>query len=74
MCVTKGGVVVMDVIWRRLCVSMFEMSFICSELDTGATSEAGNSSSEWLSLKPCCALHVVCDVWKKALLQSFGND
>ena len=33
----KGGIVVMDVIWCRLCVSM-----IYSELGKGATSEARN--------------------------------
>ena len=32
----KGGIVVMDVIWRRLCLCI-----ICSELGTGATSEVG---------------------------------
>ena len=31
----RGGIVVIDVIWRRLCVNM-----ICSELGKGATSEA----------------------------------
>ena len=37
-----GGIVVMDVIWRRLCVSMICGREICfSELGKGATSEAG---------------------------------
>ena len=32
---------VMDVFWRRLCVSMIEEGrFVCSELGKGATSEA----------------------------------
>ena len=38
----RGGIVVMDVIWRRLCVNMIEEGcFICYELGKGATSEAG---------------------------------
>ena len=45
MCVCgcyRGGIVVMDVIWRRPCVSMIrEGRFIYSELSKGATSEAG---------------------------------
>ena len=40
----RGGIVVMDVFWRRLCVSMiWEGRFVCSELGKGATSEAGKS-------------------------------
>ena len=35
----RGGIVVMDVFWRRLCVSMIYLS----ELGKGATSEAGKS-------------------------------
>ena len=39
---------VMDVFWRRLCVSMIwtrnqEWRFVCSELGKGATGEAGKS-------------------------------
>ena len=40
---------VMDVIWRRPCVSMIrEGRFVYSELSKGATSEAGCISSELL--------------------------
>ena len=35
---------VMDVFWRRLCVSRFEEGlFICSELGKGATGETGET-------------------------------
>ena len=38
----REGIVVMDVIWRRLCVNMIlGRLFTCSELDKGATSDAG---------------------------------
>ena len=38
----KGDIVVMDVIWRRLCISIIlESWYICSELGKGATNEAG---------------------------------
>ena len=39
----RRGIVVMDVLWRRICVSMrFEKGrFICLELGKGATSDAG---------------------------------
>ena len=38
----RGVIVVMDVIWRILFVSMFEKGcFICYELGKGAMSEAG---------------------------------
>ena len=42
-CYRGGGViVVMDVFWRRICVSIIkEWRFICSELGKGATSGAG---------------------------------
>ena len=40
----RGGIVVMDVVWRRLCVSMIcEGRCVCPELGKGATSEAGKS-------------------------------
>ena len=44
--VTEGGIVVMDVFWRRLCVSMIlrKGRFVCSELGKGATSEGGEVS------------------------------
>ena len=35
--VEGGGIVMMDVIWRRLCVS----EIVCSELDKDATNEVG---------------------------------
>ena len=43
MCVgvAEGGIVVMDVIWRRLCVSMIWGREICLFLCKGATSETG---------------------------------
>ena len=44
----RGGIVVMDVIWRRLCASMIWGKEICSELGKGATTEAGSLSSELL--------------------------
>ena len=44
---------VMDVFWRRLCVSMIRgREIVCSELGKGATSEAGKylfrAASVWL--------------------------
>ena len=42
MLVLQRGIVVMDMIWRRLCVSMIcGKEMVCSELGNGATSEAG---------------------------------
>ena len=38
----RGGIVVMDVFWCRLCISMIrEGRFICSELGKDAMSDAG---------------------------------
>ena len=38
----KGGIVVMEVIWRRLCVSILGgRGIICYVLGKGATSETG---------------------------------
>ena len=40
----RRGIVVMDVFWRRLCVSMvWGREIFCSELGKGAMSEAGKS-------------------------------
>ena len=44
----RGGIVVIDVFWRPLCVWFEEGRFICSELGEGATSDAGSISSELL--------------------------
>ena len=40
----RGGIMVMDVIWHRPCVSMILFIFICYELGKGATSKAGKHS------------------------------
>ena len=51
---------VMDVFWRRLCVSIFEEGrFVCSELGKGATSEAGKSLFRAASVWWKCAQYFV---------------
>ena len=51
---------VMDVFWRRLCVSMFEEGrFVCSELGKGATSEAGKYLFRAASVWWRCAQYFV---------------
>ena len=39
----RGDIVVKDVFWHQLCVSMEEGRFVCSELGKGATSEVGKT-------------------------------
>ena len=59
----KGGIVVIDVIWSRLCVSMIWGRDIClfwAELGKGATSEAGKSlfraASVWWRCEQYCVI------------------
>ena len=56
----QRGIVVMDVFWRRLCVSMISgMEFVCSELGKGATSEAGKYLFRAASVWWRCAQYFV---------------
>ena len=50
---------VMDVFWRRLCVSMICGWEICSELGKGATSEAGKYLFRAASVWWRCAQYFV---------------
>ena len=56
----RGGIVVMDVFWCRLCVSMIRGKEICfSELGKGATSEAGKYLFRAASVWWRCAQYFV---------------